>query len=128
MKFRLLHITIVPQLVPTAPTRIQQRMSDLGRDWMSYNAFCWVLWTSKSIVTVSEMVMADVSPGDQVLVVALDPGEIPNGRLPEWVWGWFNRPRDPLTGDVHTPALPAPDAQNLFDQNRWLLPGSGPHI
>lgn len=123
--YRLLHISIVPQAIPTPPHVIQGRMNDLGRDWLSYNAFCWVLWTNKSILTVSEMVMSDVGAGDQVLVVALSPSEIPNGRLPEWVWQWFNRPRNPYTGDVQTPALPAPNAQNLFDPSGsggWLPP------
>ncbi|MFC7377689.1 hypothetical protein [Brevundimonas sp. GCM10030266] len=115
MNFRLLHITITPQVVPIAPHIVQKRLSDLGKDWMSYNAFCWVLWTNKSILTVSEMIMADVNPADHVLVVGLNPAEVPNGRLPDWVWGWFNRPRNPVTGEVLTPAIPAPGASNLFE-------------
>ncbi|MNR96414.1 hypothetical protein D3C72_275690 [compost metagenome] len=126
MMYRLLHITIVPILAPTPQNVIQKRMSDLGRDWMSYNAFCWLLWTNKSILTVSEMVMGDVNPGDQVLVMGVNATEVPNGRLPEWVWAWFNRPRNPFTGEVQTPAIPAPEALNLFDQSQDYFPLNDP--
>lgn len=125
--YRLLHISIIPQVVPIQPQIVQKRLSDLGPDWMSYSAFNWMLWTNKSIVTVSEMIMGDVSPTDYVLVVALNVSEIPNGRLPEWAWGWLNRPRNAYTGEVLTPALPAPGASNLFDPAMFgglLPPGS----
>lgn len=130
MNFRLLHITITPQVVPVPPHIVQKRLSDLGKDWMSYSAFCWVLWTNKSILTVAEMIMADINPADHVLVVSLNPAEVPNGRLPEWVWGWLSRPRNILTGEVMTPALPAPGASNLFEPAGLggLLPPGGPQI
>lgn len=125
MMYRFLHITIVPEMAPPPPMVLQNRMNDLGRDWIAYNAFCWVLWTNKSIVTVAEMIMNDVGLGDQVLVVALDASEVPNGRLPQWAWDWFNRPRDPQSGDVQTPVLPAPEAKNLFDPALWTQPRLG---
>lgn len=129
MNYRLLHVSITPELIHTPKPALERRMNDLGRDWITYNAFSWVLWTNKSILTVSEMIMGDVHPGDQVLVVALNPAEVPNGRLPAWMWAWFNRPRNAITGDVETPTLPAPDAQNLFIQPDFgFLPPTGPQI
>lgn len=130
MTYRFLHITITPLLIPVNQEKIQTRLSDLGRDWMSYNTLSWILWTNKSILTVTEMLIGDIDEDDQLLVVALNPAEIPNGRLPNWMWDWFNRPRNSQTGDVQTPLLSAPDAQNIFDPDIYgSLPlGSGPHF
>lgn len=125
MIYRFLHITVTPAFGAVQTATMQQRLSDLGRDWMSYNQFCWVLWTNKNILTVSEMIMGDIDPQDHLLVVALNPGEVPNGRLPNWVWDWFNRPRNIISGEVLTPALPAPGALNVFENENldaWYAP------
>jgi nitrate/nitrite transporter NarK len=124
--YRLLHISITPIYEPVNRAALEARLSDLGRDWLCYSAFSFVLWTNKSIVTVSEMIATHLQPVDQLLVFAISTTETPSGRLPHWVWEWINRPRNAWTGDILTPALPAPSATNLFDpSNPWLLPPSG---
>lgn len=125
MIYRFLHISITPIFVPLDRQKVERRLTDLGRDWMSYNSLSWILWTNKSILTVSEMLMGEIRDEDQLLVIALNPAEVPNGRLPNWIWDWFNRPRNLTTGDIQTPALPAPDAQNVFGNenlNAWFAP------
>lgn len=126
MKYRLLHLSIAPAYQTIDRQTIEARLTDLGRDWMGYNALSWMLWTNKSIITVSEMISGHLEPADHLLVVSVNTAEIPSGRLAEWMWEWINRPRDPLTGDVLTPKLPAPAAKSLFDpENPWLLAAQG---
>lgn len=127
--YRLLHVSISPMYTPINRQAVETRLSDLGRDWIGYNSLSWILWTNKSIITVSEMLAGHINPEDHLLVFVLNTAEPPSGRLPEWMWAWINRPRNALTGDILTPALPAPNATNLFEPaNLGLLAPGGPHI
>lgn len=114
--YRLLHISISPVMGAFADHKIlESRLTDLGRDWLRYNTFCWMLWTNKSSITISEMISMHLDPQDQLLVIGVSPLDLPTGRLPQWAWEWINRPRNVQTGDILTPALPAPAAKNVFD-------------
>lgn len=127
MMYRLLHVSIAPAYGVVNKAEIENRLNDLGRDWLRYNSLSWILWTNKSTITVSEMLSGHIQPADFLLVLALSTNELPTGRLAEWMWDWINRPRDSLTGEVRTPMLPAPAAENLWDvSGSWLLPPSGP--
>ena len=128
MTYRLLHISITPATIPVDRAAIESRLNDLGRDWLCYNANNFILWTAMSPITVSEMITKHLTPYDQLLVFALSTTEMPTGRLPSWMWEWINRPRNIWTGDVLTPALPAPAATNLFEggANPFLPPPPPP--
>ncbi len=114
MNFRFVHLSIAPFHLPMNFAPVEMRVSQLSRDWLRYNSLSWILWTNKSTVTISEMVSEDLQPADQLLVMALSTTEPPTGRLPAWAWEWVNRPRDSVTGEIRTPALPAPAAENQF--------------
>lgn len=117
MIFRLLHVTIAPVHVQPDFDRVKARLNELGRDWIQYSGVSFILWTNKSTITVSEMLSELIEPIDFLLVLPINPLELPAGRLPSWVWEWINRPRNISTGDVHTPLSPAPHAVNYFDRD-----------
>jgi len=124
--YRLLHVAINTATVPLDRHVIENRLSDLARDWLYYNSTNFILWTNKSTVTVSEMITDHLGTYDQLLVIAINTAEPPTGRMPSWIWEWINRPRNVWTGDVLTPALPAPAAANLFDPANPFLPPPPP--
>lgn len=125
MTYRLLHISIGSVFGVFNHSAIQSRLDDLGKDWLNYNANCWLLWTNKSPITISEMIAVHLNPADQILVLGVNSQDLPTGFMPQWVWDWINRPRDPASGAVLTPALPAPSAFNLFDSNPPGAKGAG---
>jgi hypothetical protein len=115
MMYRLLHLSVTPALQPIDRSAIEARLNDLGSDWLGYNNTSWILWTNKSTITVSEMLTGHLSPYDHLLVFQIGTTEVPTGRLPPWMWDWINRPRNSHTGEVQTPAFPAPAAKPVFD-------------
>jgi hypothetical protein len=53
------------------------------------------------------MIHSKLLPSDQLLVHVLDKSEIPAGYLPQWIWDWLNRARDPVNGTAIAQTLSA---------------------
>ncbi len=105
MTYSYLHISIGYAQLGQDPKVLEPVMGQLAEDWARYNFNAWVLWTDKSPLTCMEMIKAKLSGADQLLVLKLDLSATPMGSLPAWLWEWFNRPRDPVSGYVQlTPA------------------------
>lgn len=123
--YRLLHLSVGATFGILNRDAIHTRLNDLSKDWLNYNTNCWLIWTNKSPITISEMISGHLNPADQILVLGVSNLDLPVGSMPQWVWDWINRPRDPHSGDVLTPALPAPSAYNIFSGGPPSPPGLG---
>ena len=124
--YRFLHVSIGPAFGFLNREGLHSRINDLSKDWLNYNNTCWILWTDKATITVSEMIMDSLNPADQIMVLGISDTDTPAGALPSWIWDWINRPRDCYTGQVLTPLLPAPAAVNLFAPQKSAAPPPPP--
>jgi hypothetical protein len=123
--YRYLHVTVAYANAYAQPASLEPTIGQLAWDWIRYSTVNWVLWTDKPITTVSAAIQPLIGTADHLVVLALNPHELPAGVAPSWVWEWFNRYRDPASGYVHfSPSPPIPEKP--MTGNLFGLGGLGP--
>ena len=104
---RFIHISIGYSRLNPSPQILEPTMAALSDDWARYNFNCWILWTNKSSIVCMQAIKELLAPEDQLLIHKMDLSEIPIGLLPQWLWDWINRQRNPFSGAIEFPqALP----------------------
>ena len=67
------------------------KMSD---DWLRYTGTCWITWTQYDATAWFHALQPHLKPGEYLLILELKPNQgALQGMLPQWVWGWLNKPR-----------------------------------
>lgn len=115
---RYAHITVIYSSDMTHPTALEPAITAVATDWIRYTPNTWVLWSDKPLGVITGQLRSHLLAADHVLAVGLNPYDIPAGFMPQWVWDWFNRARDPQTGQVNWPPPPLPPpgpaTRNIF--------------
>ena len=107
--FRYVHLSIIYSGPLNDPRKLDTTVNFLARDWIRYATNNWVLWIDKPLSVVTYSIRPILDRMDNALAISMNPHEIPAGQMPQWVWDWFNRYRDPQTGNVDwPPPLPVP--------------------
>jgi hypothetical protein len=100
---RYVHVSIAYAAIPFDVRRLELPVNSLASDWVRYTPTCWILWTDRPLSVVSQTLKAYLGPSDNIMALSINPHDTPAGHMPQWVWDWYNRYRDPVTGQVNWP-------------------------
>ena len=79
----------------------------LGDDWIRTCGTNWIVWTGKETHYIRDTLLPFIDQQDSLIITSIHPSDI-SGRMPPWVWTWFN---SKAPGTVYVPfEVPPPPA------------------
>lgn len=106
----------------TAPRHIavDAALNVLAPDWARYSPTAWLVWTDLTAQQLAQKILP-ICPGDDLLVVPIEPGSNYSGWMPTWIWAWLQRPRT-QSDWVPPPAIPGPEQWSALHEVLKLPP------
>lgn len=104
--FRVLHVRVIYGDAVPFSDMFEAAINAMATDWLRYAAGSWLVWTEKPIPAVNSTLQPWLRSIDSLLILSVNPHEVPGGQMHPSVWEWINRPRDQMTGFVHVPPPP----------------------